>query len=158
MGRLQSMRSKNKEVHIEPWITSYVQIIKRKMNLIEWKIDLGQKPCPNDSLGECEIIYGQHAATITLNKGYKKDKPEILRNTIVHELLHCYLAPISEAAAQALEPFEEDIHGRKIVQSTTNSIEYQTERVIDRLSDIISPMMPLPKIANSKTKKTKAKK
>jgi hypothetical protein len=128
------------------------------MNLGEWKIFLDPKPCPNDSLGECDIVYGQHIATISLNKHYKKEKAEILRNTIVHELLHCYLAPISEAATQAMEPFEEDVHGRKIIQSTINSIEYQTERVIDRLSDIISPAMPLPKIPNQKKKKIIKKK
>jgi len=139
-----------KIAHIEPWINSYVQIVKRKMNLIEWKIDLAKKPCPSDSLGECDIVYGQHIATISLNKNYKKDKPEILRNTIVHELLHCYMSPVTESATQVMEPFEEDAHGRKIIQATTNAIEYQIERVIDRLAEIISPTMPLPKMPNLK--------
>ena len=146
-----------KIAHIEPWINSYIQIVKRKMNLIEWKIDLAKKPCPSDSLGECDIVYGQHIATISLNKNYKKDKPEILRNTIVHELLHCYLTPVTEATAQVMEPFEEDIHGRKIVQATTNAMEYQIERVIDRLAEIISPSMPLPKMPNKKNKIKKKK-
>jgi hypothetical protein len=148
-------RSKPQPSHIEPWINSYVQIVRRKMNLAEWRIDLNDKPCPNDSLGECEIVYGQHLATISLNKDYKKEKPETLRNTIVHELLHCYMSPITESATQVMEPFEDDIHGRKIVQSTINSIEYQIERVIDRLSEIISPNMPLPKIPNKKNNKKK---
>jgi hypothetical protein len=152
------IKSKTSIQHIDPWINSYVQIVRRKMNLGEWKIFLDQKPCPNDSLGECDIIYGQHTATISLNKSYKKEKPETLRNTVVHELLHCYLSPITEAAIQALEPFEEDIHGRKIIQSAVNSMEYQIERIIDRLSDIISPTMPLPKIPNQKNKTTKKKK
>ena len=142
--------------HIEPWINSYVQILRRKMNLGEWKITLYKKPCANDTLGECDITYGQHIATISLHKDYKKDKPDNLRNTIVHELLHCYLSPITEAANTALEPFEDDIHGRKIIQSSINSMEYQTERVIDRLSYIIAPTMPLPKMPNQK--KTKKKK
>jgi DNA polymerase II small subunit/DNA polymerase delta subunit B len=145
-------RSKSQPSHIEPWINSYVQIVRRKINLTEWRIDLNDKPCPNDSLGECEIVYGQHLATISLNKDYKKEKPETLRNTIVHELLHCYMSPITESATQVMEPFEDDIHGRKIVQSTINSIEYQIERVIDRLSEIISPTMPLPKIPTEKKK------
>lgn len=144
-------------IHIEPWINSYVQIVRRKMNLTEWKIDLAKKPCPSDSLGECDIVYGQHIATISLNKGYKKEKPDVLRNTVVHELLHCYLAPVTEAASQVMEPFEEDIHGRKIVQATANAIEYQIERVIDRLAEIISPSMPLPKMPNPKKRKVKKK-
>lgn len=148
---------KQKAIHIEPWINSYVQIVRRRMNLTEWRIDLNKKPCPSDSLGECDIVYGQHIATISLNKNYKKDKPEILRNTIVHELLHCYLAPVTEAASQVMEPFEDDIHGRKIVQATTNAMEYQIERVIDRLSEIISPSMPLPKMPNRKKKINKKK-
>jgi len=143
--------------HIEPWINSYVQILRRKMNLGEWKITLYKKPCANDTLGECDITYGQHIATISLHKDYKKEKPEILRNTVVHELLHCYMSPITESATQVMEPFEEDVHGRKIIQSTINAMEYQTERVIDRLCDIIAPTMPLPKIPNRKLKTVKAK-
>lgn len=148
---------KQKNDHIEPWINSYVQIVKRKINLVEWKIYLNEKPCPNDSLGECDIVYGQHLATISLNKNYKKEKPEILRNTIVHELLHCYMSPITESATQVMEPFEEDVHGRKIIQATINAMEYQTERIIDRLSDIIAPTMPLPKMPNKKNKVKKKK-
>ena len=52
-----------------------------------------------------------------------------------------------------MEPFEEDIQGRKIVQATANAIEYQIERAIDRLAEIISPSMPLPKIPNPKKRK-----
>ena len=148
---------KQKNDHIEPWINSYVQILKRKINLVEWKIDLNEKPCPNDSLGECDIVYGQHLATISLNKNYKKEKPEVLRNTIVHELLHCYMSPITESATQVMEPFEEDIHGRKIIQAAINAMEYQTERIIDRLSDIVAPTMPLPKMPNKKSKVKKKK-
>lgn len=148
---------KQKNDHIEPWINSYVQILKRKINLVEWKIDLNEKPCPNDSLGECDIVYGQHLATISLNKNYKKEKPEVLRNTIVHELLHCYMSPITESATQVMEPFEEDVHGRKIIQAAINAMEYQTERIIDRLSDIIAPTMPLPKMPNKKNKVKKKK-
>jgi hypothetical protein len=142
-------------VHIEPWINTYVQIVRRKMYLTEWKIDLNKKPCPSDALGECDVVYGQHTATISLHKSYKRDKPEILRNTIVHELLHCYLSPVTESTMQVMEPFEEDIHGRKIIQSTINAMEYQIERVIDRLAEIISPTMPLPKMPNPKKKKLK---
>lgn len=148
---------KQKNDHIEPWINSYVQILKRKINLVEWKIDLNEKPCPNDSLGECDIVYGQHLATISLNKNYKKEKPEVLRNTIVHELLHCYMSPITESATQVMEPFEEDVHGRKIIQAAINAMEYQTERIIDRLSDIVAPTMPLPKMPNKKSKVKKKK-
>jgi|688.fasta_scaffold268929_3 hypothetical protein len=150
-------RTKSSTSHIEPWINSYVQIVRRKMNLGEWKITLYRKPCANDSLGECDVTYGQHCAVISLHKDYRKEKPENLRNTIVHELLHCYFSPITEAAMQALEPFEEDVHGRKIIQSTVNSVEYQIERVIDRLSDIIAPTMPLPKIPNEKKKRVSRK-
>ena len=150
--------TKSSTSHIDPWINSYIQIIRRKMNLGEWKIVLYRKPCANDTLGECDVTYGQHYAVISLHKDYRKEKPENLRNTVVHELLHCYFSPITEAAMQALEPFEEDVHGRKIIQSTINSMEYQTERVIDRLSYIIAPTMPLPKIPNQKTKKKVVKK
>jgi hypothetical protein len=158
------MYHNNNQKHIEPWINSYVQILRRKMGLSEWKIDLNDKPCSSDALGECDIIYGQHRATIALNKNYKKEKAESLRNTVVHELLHCHMSPITESAGQVMEPFEDDIHGRKIVQATINAIEYQTERVIDLIAEVVSPIMPLPKMPNrnnkskKKTSKNKEKK
>ena len=152
------MYHSNNPKHIEPWINSYVQILRRKIGLSEWKIDLNDKPCSSDALGECDIIYGQHRATISLNKNYKKEKAESLRNTIVHELLHCHMSPITESAGQVMEPFEDDIHGRKIVQATINAIEYQTERVIDLIAEVVSPIMPLPKMPNKKTKIKKNKK
>lgn len=147
-----------KQKHIEPWINSYVQILRRKMGLSEWKIVLHEKPCSSDSLGECDVIYGQYRATISLNKDYRKEKPESLRNTIVHELLHCHMSPITEAAMTTFEPFEEEPHGRKIIQAAINSMEYQTERVIDLLAELVSPMMPLPKIAKTKRRKKIIKK
>ena len=158
------MYHSNNQKHIEPWINSYVQILRRKIGLSEWKIDLNDKPCSSDALGECDIIYGQHRATISLNKNYKKEKAESLRNTVVHELLHCHMSPITESAGQVMEPFEDDIHGRKIVQATINAIEYQTERVIDLIAEVVSPIMPLPKMPNrnnkskKKTSKNKEKK
>lgn len=147
---LRSMPSNINQKHIEPWINSYVQILRRKMGLSEWKIDLRDKPCSSDSLGECDIIYGQYRATISLNKNYRKERPESLRNTVVHELLHCYMSPITESAATTLEPFEDEPHGRRIIQSAINSMEYQTERVVDLLAELVSPMMPLPKIPKTK--------
>jgi len=146
------MQSNSQQKHIEPWINSYVQILRRRIGLSEWKIELRDKPCSNDALGECDVIYGQYRATIALHKNYKKEKPESLRNTIVHELLHCHLSPITESAGQVMEPFEDDANGRKIVQATINAIEYQTERVIDLIAEVVSPIMPLPKMPNKKTK------
>lgn len=146
-----------KQKHIEPWINSYVQILRRKMGLSEWKIDLRDKPCSSDALGECDVIYGQYRATISLNKNYRKEKPESLRNTIVHELLHCHMSPITEAAMSTFEAFEEEAHGRKIVQAAINSMEYQTERVIDLIAEVVSPIMPLPKIPSKKSKVKKKK-
>jgi hypothetical protein len=148
-------RAKPSPCHIEPWINSYVQILRRKIGLSEWTIVLHSKPCANDSLGECDVIYGQHRATISLNKNYRKEKPETLRDTIVHELLHCHFSPITEAAMAAFEPLDDEFTTRKIVQSAINSMEYQTERVIDNLAEMISAMMPLPRIPNKQSKAIK---
>lgn len=141
---------KNVYPPIDGWMLRYCMKLKKLLKLSEWNIIVDPTPCSSDCLGECQVTYGQHAAVIYLHKNFRKDKPEDIRATLVHELLHCHMGQITEAAMSALEPLEEDPGGKKIVKSTINAIEYQTERVIDLISEAIVPMMPLPNMPKQK--------
>ena len=90
-----------------------------------------------------------------LSKTYTKDTPENLRATIIHELLHCHLSPISELSVEILKPLAEELGGSRVIKSAINGIEYETERSIDAISEAIAPYFPLPNMPKKKKAKKK---
>jgi len=145
---------KNKKKHMEAWMLRYVILIKKMLRLSDWTIIMQNEPCSSDCLAETDVITGQHLAKMYLSKTYTKDTPENLRATIIHELLHCHLSPISELSEEILKPLADELGGSRVIKSAINGIEYETERSIDAISEAIAPYFPLP----SMPKKKKAKK
>jgi len=146
---------KNKKKHIEAWMLRYVNTMKRMMHLSDWTVLMQNEPCSPDCLAETDVITGQHLAKMFLSKTYTKDTPENLRATIIHELLHCHLAPISELSVEILKPLAEDLGGSRVIKSAINGIEYETERSIDAISEAIAPYFPLPAMPKKKSAKKK---
>ena len=145
---------KNKKKHMEAWMLRYVILIKKMLRLSDWTIIMQNEPCSSDCLAETDVITGQHLAKMYLSKTYTKDTPENLRATIIHELLHCHLSPISELSEEILKPLADELGGSRVIKSAINGIEYETERSIDAISEAIAPYFPLP----SMPKKKKARK
>lgn len=146
---------KNKKKHMEAWMLRYVILLKKMLHLSDWTIAMQNEPCSSDCLAETDVITGQHLARMYLSKTYTKDAPENLRATIIHELLHCHLSPISELAVEILKPLADELGGSRVIKSAINGIEYETERSIDGISEAIAPFFPLPNMP--KKKKTKKK-
>lgn len=71
----------------------YVRYVADEMGLKDWKINVLREP-PNDKehAGECDARFGRKLANITFHPGFRDDKPEEQRQTVVHELLHCHFA------------------------------------------------------------------
>ena len=147
---------KAQKQHIEPWMLRYVSSVKRLLHLSDWTIIMQDEPSSADSLAETDVISGQHLAKMFLTKSYAKDTPENLRGTIIHELLHCHLAPISELSVEILKPLADDLGGSRVIKSAINGIEYETERSIDAISEAIAPLFPLPNMPKKKSVKKKA--
>jgi len=147
---------KNKKKHMEAWMLRYVILIKKMLHLSDWTIVMQNEPCSSDCLAETDVITGQHLAKMYLSKTYTKDTPENLRATIIHELLHCHLSPISELSEEILKPLADELGGSRVIKSAINGIEYETERSIDAISEAIAPYFPLPSMP--KKKKVRKKK
>jgi hypothetical protein len=111
-----------------------------------------------DALGETEVVHGQHLAKMYLHKDFRKDTPEDLRATIVHELLHCHLAVIEEAVDEVLKPDPEDAKSKAIHKMVLSLIQYENERVIDSLSESMGKWLPTPDMPKPRVKKKSAKK
>ena len=151
---------RGKKKHMEAWMLRYVILLKKMLHLSDWTIVMQNEPCSSDCLAETDVITGQHLAKMYLSKTYTKDTPENLRATIIHELLHCHLSPISELSEEILKPLADELGGSRVIKSAINGIEYETERSIDGISEAIAPFFPLPNMPKKKkaTKKVIAKK
>ena len=146
---------RNKKKHMEAWMLRYVILLKKMLHLSDWTIVMQNEPCSSDCLAETDVITGQHLAKMYLSKTYTKDTPENLRATIIHELLHCHLSPISELSEEILKPLADELGGSRVIKSAINGIEYETERSIDGISEAIAPYFPLPNMPKKKKAKKK---
>ena len=146
---------RGKKKHIEAWMLRYVNSMKKMLHLSDWTIVMQNEPCSSDCLAETDVITGQHLAKMYLSKTYTKDTPENLRATIIHELLHCHLSPISELSEEILKPLADELGGSRVIKSAINGIEYETERSIDGISEAIAPFFPLPNMPKKKKAKKK---
>lgn len=146
---------RGKKKHMEAWMLRYVNLMKKMLHLSDWVIVMQNEPCSSDCLAETDVITGQHLAKMYLSKTYTKDTPENLRATIIHELLHCHLSPISELSVEILKPLADELGGSRVIKSAINGIEYETERSIDAISEAIAPYFPLPNMPKKKKAKKK---
>ena len=146
---------RGKKKHMEAWMLRYVLLLKKMLHLSDWTIVMQNEPCSSDCLAETDVITGQHLAKMYLSKTYTKDTPENLRATIIHELLHCHLSPISELSEEILKPLADELGGSRVIKSAINGIEYETERSIDGISEAIAPFFPLPNMPKKKKAKKK---
>ena len=146
---------RSKKKHMEAWMLMYVILLKKMLHLSDWTIVMQNEPCSSDCLAETDVITGQHLAKMYLSKAYTKDTPENLRATIIHELLHCHLSPISELSEEILKPLADELGGSRVIKSAINGIEYETERSIDGISEAIAPYFPLPNMPKKKKVKKK---
>ena len=146
---------RSKKKHMEAWMLRYVILLKKMLHLSDWTIVMQNEPCSSDCLAETDVITGQHLAKMYLSKTYTKDTPENLRATIIHELLHCHLSPISELSEEILKPLADELGGSRVIKSAINGIEYETERSIDGISEAIAPYFPLPNMPKKKKAKKK---
>jgi len=149
---------RSEKKHIEPWMSRYVYSLKKMLHLSDWTIILSEEPCSPDCLAETDVVGGQHLARMFLNKSYTKDTPQNIRGTIIHELLHCHLSPISELSVEILKPLSDDLGGSRVIKSAINGIEYETERSIDAISEAIAIYFPLPNMPKVRKKRVYNKK
>ena len=139
-------------------VVRYVNKLKNMMGLSHWTIIMQAKPSSVDTLGETEVVHGQHLAKMYLHKDFRKDKPEDIRATIVHELLHCHMAIIEEAVHEVLKPDPDDAKAKAIHKMVISLIEYEHERIIDSLAESMGKWLPVPDMPKERVKKKTVKK
>ena len=118
------------------WLEPYVNDIRDQLGLSQWRVYLSSADEDADYQGQVQIPYGRHVATIRLSV---PESPECLRNTVVHELLHCQF----ERITWAFNNFQ-DVVGSIAWTVGNGAYTDALEVTIDALSGAIAPMLPLP--------------
>lgn len=110
----------------------YVDQIVRLMGLSHWNIDISGEPAAPGNMADIYTPVGRCCATLRFSDAYYEAAPHQRRQTVVHELLHCWFAPTAQCA-QLTVP-------RTVYAAIGLHLEYG----IDGLAEAIAGTMPLP--------------
>lgn len=115
-------------------VVSYLRVLADCLALRDWSFALLEEPAPDSFAAQIQPLRGRKHAEIRLSAYFSAFPPETQRHCLVHELLHCHLAPCGFVAQDSLEP--------SIASAFVVSLEYG----VDGLADAIAPLMPLPQL------------
>lgn len=150
------MAPKTKDDSIEPWVQRYINKLKNMMGLSNWTIVVSPNPSSPDTHGETEVVYGQHFAKMYLNKDFRKQPPEMLRDIAVHELLHCHMEPMIEVISEVIKAStnQEEPSNVALHKTVVALLEYETERIVDSISESMGKWLPTPDMPKPRKRKS----
>lgn len=62
------------------------------LGLRDWWVRIEKVSSEEDALASCRVIRGRRLVYIRVCEGFREEKPDEQRSTIIHELLHCHMA------------------------------------------------------------------
>jgi hypothetical protein len=76
----------------------YLEEYQTLLNLRDWRITLSDKPAQKGTMADVRISHEDHLATVSLGADWgQPPTDEIIRQTLIHELLHVFLRPLMDA-------------------------------------------------------------
>lgn len=123
-------------------VREYAEDLASYMGLADWTIQVTFESCTDDTLAEIECVYGQRLARITLVKHWLCMPREDQRDTLVHELVHALLAPLSQMAYDMVDALTDNEGAQAAAKAALAGSE---EWVVDPISIAWAPHLPLPK-------------
>lgn len=117
----------------------YISALADAVGLRDWSISLQDDPCADDVNGTCQCVYGRRVASIALSRNWMNADEYDLRETIVHELLHCHTDPITYPLAGI-----EDHLGSSLHTHLVSSQALALELAVDAIASAFAPRLPLP--------------
>lgn len=121
-------------------LDGYLRELADILHLRDWKVLLGDGPPPeSDVEAYVRCTYGRKLARVFVASDWLRFTGEQQRHSLVHELIHIHLQPITWAHDNAADVV--GVVAWKILDGAhEDAIEYAT----DGLADAIAPLMPLP--------------
>lgn len=122
-------------------IREYAEELSSHMGLADWTIEIRYDPTEVDVYAEIECVYGQRLARIGLNPNWMTYTREMQRDTLVHELVHATLAPLSQMAYDMCDALTKNEAAQDAAKAALAGCE---EWVVDPISLALAPHLPLP--------------
>lgn len=120
--------------------SEYIRQLADQMELRDWRFKTFiEVPSNPEWAASCAITYGRRHACITINPSTLTESPDDIRQTIVHELVHCHTTPIRDQLDNVEEHLGKSAY-TTIHNATTDVLELATEA----LANAIAPFLPLP--------------
>lgn len=109
------------------------------MALRDWTIDLQRQPCDDDCNAQASLVYGRKIVRIRVSRDFRGFDLERVRQTVVHELVHCHFA----AADMQVEHDLPDHLGKQAAELFFDSFRRNMEYGVDAMAAALAPHMPL---------------
>lgn len=129
-------------------LEEYVRWMADAMELRDWTFTIAHEP-PDDQKFSAVVdcLYGRKRATISFCKDFlTTHRPEQIRATVCHELIHCHFKSIEWAYNNlqgSMDP--------TLFHVIWCGIHDQLEFGIDAMADAVAKHLPLPKWAEGKS-------
>ena len=119
---------------------AYIREMADIMGLRDWHLNLRHDPPDREECAaDIDVVYGRRAAAIRIQTGWEHWKPEDLRSTVAHELIHCHLNP----SRNVLDNMEQAI-GQMLHNTAYNALTDYIEYATDAIATAWAEFLPLP--------------
>lgn len=122
-------------------IQEYTESLASMMGLADWTIEITFETCASDAHAEIECVYGQRLARISVSENWPAMSREAQRDTLVHELVHALLAPLSQMAYDMVNSLTNNEGAQDVAKAALTGSE---EWVVDPISIAWAKHLPLP--------------
>lgn len=120
-------------------VKEYLGTIAPMLSLRDWTIKLNKEPADDeDVLAHCHVTDGRRHIQIWLSKDFASEDPSVIRQTLVHELLHAHLDVFMATAQKTLR----NPLGQVTYSVVEAVIRRDTELVVDTLADAVASLLP----------------
>lgn len=77
-------------------LSAYVRTVADMIGLKDWQIivDRDYLEADDTRAAICSPVYGRKLGHIQFNRNVRNDRLDEIRNTVVHELIHCHLSQV----------------------------------------------------------------
>lgn len=120
----------------------YIRQIADQLNLRDWAFTVMHEPLHSTdrALAACTITFGRHHAELEFGAHFAECSPEVQREVVVHELLHCWIPASRPGGLWGLE----ELVGRPAALVACEAYREQQELATDGIANAIAQMFPLP--------------
>lgn len=124
------------------YVDTYVKRCATLLRLGHWEIKVQSEDAVDDEgdpiWAEIEVKKARLAADMRLGGRFWEGDARDKRQTIAHELIHCFTVPIYWAMERA---FREDVADNHW-EGKASAVDYQQEIATDELAWVVAPLLP----------------